>query len=67
MMTRKNALIYMKIAGYHSDTKAFIRLLVENRISRKIAEDAYQLGAKERERGVGCTCWDCRQSNEGQS
>jgi hypothetical protein len=48
------------IDGYHGGHKAFTRLLVENRVSRMAANDAWMSGRKARENGVGCTCHPCR-------
>jgi hypothetical protein len=58
-MTRKDVLSYMRIAGYHSDTAAYTRLYVENRISRAIAQEAWLSGVNAEKSGMKCTCLDC--------
>ena len=59
-MKRADALAWMRIAGYHNDSKAFTRLLIENRVSRKAADEAWAKGVKAKEIGIGCTCLHCQ-------
>lgn len=58
-MKRSDALIYMRIAGYHNDTKSHMRLFVENRISREVADKAYRAGVAQKLAGVKCHCHQC--------
>lgn len=58
-MKRADALAYMRIAGYHSDTADFTRLYVENRVSRPVANEAYRTGTKQKLAGVPCHCHKC--------
>jgi hypothetical protein len=58
-MTRKQALVYMQIAGYHGDTKRFTRLTIESRISKPVANGAFEAGVKMKQTGVKCGCADC--------
>ncbi len=59
-MKRKDAIALAKIAGYHDDEKAIIRLRVENRISYSVLQEAYLQGARKRAKGMPCTCSDCK-------
>lgn len=61
-MKRKDALGWIRIAGYHNDSKSFTRLIIENRISRPVANEEFRTGAKMRANGVGCTCSECKES-----
>ena len=58
-MKRKDALAHLRVAGYHEDKGAFVRLFTEARISYQVATDAYRAGLRAREAGVRCTCRDC--------
>jgi hypothetical protein len=49
----------MRIAGYHNDTKSHMRLFVENRISREVADKAYRTGVAQKLAGVKCHCHQC--------
>jgi len=62
-MKRADALIHIRVAGYHSDSRAFTRLYVENRVSRSAADAEWHRGAAMKAAGVPCTCRDC---NAGQ-
>ena len=59
-MKRKDALVYMREAGYHGDTKSFTRLVIENRISRHAANAEWQRGEGMKQAGVPCSCIDCK-------
>lgn len=58
-MSRKDALALARVAGYHSDTRRFVRLIVESRVSRPYLNEAWAAGARARANGVRCTCADC--------
>ena len=45
-MTRKQAIDAIKAAGARGDQQAFLRLYVENRISRAVADAAYREGKR---------------------
>ncbi|MFN3886119.1 MAG: hypothetical protein ACK4MG_04100 [Aquabacterium sp.] len=59
MSTRANVLAWMRIAGYHADMRTFLRLYTENRISKRVADEAYRAGMKQKLAGVPCMCHDC--------
>lgn len=59
MTQRDNALGWMRIAGYHDDKRAFTRLLIEKRVNRKAADEAWQQGQRKKQAGMRCTCYDC--------
>ena len=61
-MKRADALSTLRIAGYHNDQRAFVRTYVENRISRKVANEEFNRGAALKRAGVGCTCFECKNS-----
>lgn len=58
-MTRQHALQFMRIAGYHADTKSFTRLFVENRVSKSASNEAWLAGVSAKKSGMKCTCLDC--------
>ena len=62
-MTRKDALAYMRIAGYHNDKPAFTRLLIEHRISRESANEAWRKGLDAKTVGMKCNCYRCSKEN----
>ena len=53
-------LSHIRVAGYHDDLKAFCRLYVENRISKAVADKAYNAGRKQKRDGVPCGCYLCK-------
>lgn len=59
MTKREQVLGAMRVAGYHSDDRTFLRLYTENRISYAAAMDARADGARAKVRGVPCTCREC--------
>lgn len=59
-MKRKHALEWMRVAGYHGDSAAFTRLLIENRVSKAAADAEWSAGRRAREAGMPCSCTDCR-------
>ena len=63
-MTRKTALVLLRVAGYHNDTKAFVRLYVENRVSIAAADREWERGKQMQAAGVPCTCRDCTRRDE---
>ncbi len=58
-MKRADAIASMRIAGYHNDTKGWLRIFVEHRISREVADEAYRAGVKQKLAGVKCLCHQC--------
>lgn len=60
MTKRENALGWMRIAGYHDDKRAFTRLLIENRVSKKSADEAWQQGQRQKQAGMACACPSCK-------
>jgi hypothetical protein len=61
-LKRKDALVLLRVAGYHSDSKTFTRLYVENRVSKPAANAEWDRGAAMRAAGVPCTCPTCREA-----
>jgi hypothetical protein len=59
MNARKNLLERIKVAGYHGHYREGTRLYCENRISRKVYEEAWQLGRALKANGAKCTCREC--------
>lgn len=59
-MKRKDALLAIRIAGYHDDKRAFMRLYTEHRISLAVAQEEYDRGASMKAAGVGCSCYECK-------
>ncbi len=49
----------IRVAGYHDDYGTGLRLYVENRISYKKFQEAYQAGTHARISGVKCACHRC--------
>jgi hypothetical protein len=60
MSKRQMALQLAKIAGYHDDSTSFTHLIVENRISRPLMNDAWRAGQRAKQNGVPCTCQSCQ-------
>jgi len=63
-MKRADAIAWIRIAGYHNDSKAFTRLLIENRVSREAANTAWSSGIKAKAGGMGCTCHHCKKPQD---
>lgn len=61
-MRRLDLLALFRIAGYHNDQGQFVRLLVENRISKQAADKSYKDGQDMRAKGVKCHCYECRKN-----
>lgn len=61
-MKRKDALIFAKVAGYHSDSAWFTRLIIEARVNRQSMNDAYRNGFAAKLAGVRCECIDCKRA-----
>jgi hypothetical protein len=59
---RQIALDAAKYAGYHDDSTAWTRLVVENRVNRQAMIEAFQSGRRLREAGMKCGCSACKQS-----
>lgn len=58
-MKRADVIAHIRIAGYHSDQRSFLRLYTENRISSAVAKEAFAAGARQKEAGVPCHCYAC--------
>ncbi len=58
-MKRNELLAHIRFAGYHDDNTTLLRLLIENRISRRVADKAFLDGRNARLAGVKCVCPDC--------
>jgi hypothetical protein len=59
MATRTQILESIKVAGYHQDDQAFLRLYSENRISYTAAHAARMAGIRARQQGMTCACYAC--------
>lgn len=59
-MNHKAILAHIRAAGYHDDTKRFVRLYVEQRVSFKRAKAAFDHGRRIRESGHVCDCFECK-------
>ena len=59
---REVAIALLRVAGYHQDSGEFVRLYVENRISYAAAKVAYRDGARQRAAGIGCGCYECKET-----
>jgi len=55
-MSRQLLLASLRVAGYHQDQKAFVRLYTENRIDIRKAKKEYATGYKQKQSGVKCAC-----------
>lgn len=64
-MTRTDALTYAKVAGYHGDSKAFTRLIIEARVGRAHMNRAWHTGERAKAAGVPCSCPDCKTTRGG--
>jgi hypothetical protein len=58
-MNREIAIALARIAGYHADSRAFTRLIIEARISREEMNRAWRLGVRAKDAGVRCDCREC--------
>ncbi|AWI53193.1 hypothetical protein DEH84_06930 [Aquabacterium olei] len=58
-MSRADVLDWMRIAGYHADMRTFLRLYTENRISKRVADEAYRTGTRQKLAGMRCMCHEC--------
>ncbi len=61
-MKRADAIVYMRIAGYHEDRRRFTQLLIENRVNRTVADAAFAVGQKQRAGGMPCACHLCKKA-----
>lgn len=59
---RSTALALARVAGYHNDSRAFTRLIVECRVARAAMNEAWTAGARAKAAGVACTCRECARS-----
>ena len=59
MTKRELVFQQIKVAGYHGDSRTATRLLIENPISRKRYNEAWDAGAKAKSAGVSCSCYRC--------
>lgn len=60
MTKRELVFQQIKVAGYHGDYRTATRLLIENPISRKRYNEAWESGAKAKAAGVPCNCYQCK-------
>ena len=60
MNKRDQVLWAMRIAGYHGDQEARIRLLVESRVGQTSMNDAWDQGTSANKSGMKCNCRICK-------
>lgn len=60
MTKRATVLQQIKVAGYHNDSRAAIRLLIENPVSRKAYNEAWLSGVAAKRSGQSCGCYQCQ-------
>lgn len=53
-MKREHVITALRVAGYHGDTARYTRLLIEERISKARAREAYAAGQRARAAGIRC-------------
>lgn len=59
-MSKRDQIIQrIRVAGFHGDQRAFMRLYVENRIDIRVARAAYREGEWGKTNGVKCGCAEC--------
>ena len=59
-MTRhEKAYQLVKVAGYHNDSRAATRVLVEYSIGIKRYNEAWREGIRARQAGISCDCMQC--------
>jgi hypothetical protein len=59
---REVVLSMLRVAGYHEDSASFTRLLIEERISRSVANEQFNNGRAMRSAGVRCDCHACKEA-----
>ena len=59
-MKRKDALNWVKIAGYHNNSELGTRVYIESRLSRRAYDDAWASGMDAKRNGMPCTCRECK-------
>ena len=59
-MKRADALRAMTFAGYHGDAATFTGLLIEARVARAKAREAFRAGEQAKARGIRCGCPECK-------
>jgi len=64
VVKRKDVLDLIRIAGYHEDERAYMRLYCETRIGRAAAREAYETGLRQKAGGMKCSCFHCKTRNE---
>lgn len=54
---------HARIAGYHDDSHAMVRSLVERKTASHAAiQKAFQTGLAMRKNGIKCNCFNCKHS-----
>lgn len=59
MQKRRIALAEAKIAGYHSNSRYFTRLIIESRVNRQSMNEAWAAGVSAKKAGISCGCRYC--------
>lgn len=57
---RASALVTCRVAGYHGDTRTFVRTYIENRISYGNAQKEWCKGERMKAEGIVCDCFTCK-------
>ena len=63
-MKRADALVVIRVAGYHDDSKTFVRTYTENRISYTVAMKEFSRGQNMNKGGVPCSCNACKEETK---
>jgi hypothetical protein len=58
-VNRSQRIQRLRVAGYHHDTAAYTRLLIEAHVNRAAAREAYLEGVRAKFRGLPCACAQC--------
>jgi len=62
---RADELCLARIAGYHEDSRLWVRTVVERRrTSYKALKDAYRIGQRLKANGTKCDCFECKRKAE---
>lgn len=59
MNNREIVLQLVKVAGFHNDTREGTRLFIQNKLSKKAYEAAFNAGREEKKNGGKCSCKQC--------
>lgn len=58
-MKRKDAIAWLRVAGYHNDERTGLRIYTESRLSYHAYREAWNEGARAKNNGMKCYCAEC--------